>query len=205
MRASTLLFSVALGFSFVVLGACGGDSTDGDDNGGKILDSGNGEDSSSQHPDAGGPETEPGVQEAGVDVVVPDVAPDHSVEPEASVPDAEIAEGGLFDLTMPDVVLGEGGTLQDCYDCSVDNCTSDMEKCDADAKCRTILLCIFEEQCLGGPNGLDYACGLGCATKAGISGLNDPAVGIAIEAANCVSKQCGDECGLPADGGLPIP
>lgn len=197
MRASTVVLSLTVALSFAAFGACGGDSVESDDNsggtGGKILDSGDLEAATEAAAEAG-----PDVQaETG-----PDAPPDQSVEPDTSVIDAEVLEGSLFDLTMPDVTLMDGATLQGCYDCSVLNCSSEMETCEADDKCRTILLCLFEDQCFGGANGIDYACGMGCSTKAGITSMGDPSVAIALSAGQCISGNCKDDCGLPEDAGI---
>lgn len=198
-RASILLVSLSIA-SLFVFNACGGDTTESDGSGGsggKILDSGPSDAQTEAATDAA-EDTAPDVSQ--------DVSIDQSVEAEAeaALPDGDFIEGSLFDLEMPDVVLNDSGaTLQGCYDCAVASCSSEMAECEQDDKCRTILLCLFEDQCFGGANGIDYACGMSCATQAGISGFNDPAIAIALGAGQCIAGACREDCGLPEDGGLP--
>jgi hypothetical protein len=198
MRTSNLLLVLAASLALAGVGACSGDSTDSDGTGGaggKILDSGQTDAVTEVAEEAALPE-------ATVDAT-PDVAADQSVQPDTAVPDVEVSDGSLFDLTMPDVVLDDSGaTLQGCYDCAVDGCPSEMQACEDNDKCRTILLCLFEEQCFGGPNGIDYGCGMGCATKAGVTNLQDPAVGIAMSAGQCIAGACQEDCALPEDAGI---
>jgi hypothetical protein len=198
MRTSNLLLVLAASLATAGVGACSGDSTDSDGTGGeggKILDSG-------QNDVVAEVAEEAALPDATVDVT-PDVAPDQSVQPDTAVPDVEVSDGSLFDLTMPDVALNDSGaTLQGCYDCAVDGCPSEMQACEEDDKCRTILLCLFEDQCFGGSSGIDYGCGMGCATKAGVTSLQDPAVGVAMAAGKCISGACGEDCALPEDAGF---
>ncbi len=198
MRTSNLLLVLVASLAIAGVGACSGDSADSDGTGGaggKILDSG-------QDDVAAEAAEEAAVPDVAVDVT-PDVVPDQSVQPDTAVPDVEVSDGSLFDLTMPDVALNDSGaTLQGCYDCAVDNCSSEMQGCEEDDKCRTILLCLFEDQCFGGSNGIDYGCGMGCATKAGVTSLQDPAVGVAMAAGQCISGACGEDCALPDDAGI---
>jgi hypothetical protein len=197
MRTSNLLLVLAASLAITGVAACSGDSAESDGTGGaggKILDSGQN--------DVAAEVAEEAAPEATVDVA-PDVAPDQSVQPDTAVPDVEISDGSLFDLTMPDVALNDSGaTLQGCYDCAVDGCPSEMEACEEDDKCRTILLCLFEDQCFGGSSGIDYGCGMGCATKAGVTSLQDPAVSIAMAAGKCISGACQEDCALPEDAGI---
>ena len=195
LRCSHVLATLAFGLSIFAAGGCGGSSSDSDDDGSggkKILDSGTQDGTADVQPE--------GSTDAGGDVSL-----DQSVEPEGGELDAETLEGSLFDLNMPDVLIGDSGaTLQGCYDCAVASCPTEMDECQQDDKCRTMLLCLFEDQCFGGSNGIEYTCGLGCAMQAGISGMSDPAVSIALAAGQCISGSCQDDCGVPADGGLPL-
>jgi hypothetical protein len=199
LRSSRILIACVTGFAFVAIGACGGDTVESDGNGGsggQVLDS-----STPDVTTEGGPDTGADVgSDASVDAPL-----DQSAEAETSVVDAEVLEGSLFDLTMPDVEINDAGaTLQGCYDCAASSCSTEMAECEADNGCRTILLCLFEDQCFGGPNGIDTTCGFGCVQKAGITSPTDPAVSIALEAGQCISGSCQEECGLNADGGLPF-
>ncbi len=199
-RFATLVAVLAASLGLVAVGACSGESTDLDDGnggtGGRILDSGQQDVMADVQPEAG--------RDARLDVSA-DVVEDQSAESEAAVVDAEVMEGSLFDLSMPDVLINDSGaTLQGCYDCAVATCSSEMSQCEQDDKCRTILLCLFEDQCFGGANGIDMGCGMGCASKAGISGMGDPAVSIALAAGQCIAEGCEEECGLTADGGVPF-
>lgn len=199
-RCSNVLAALVASLSIIAMGACSGSSTDSDGDGGsggkKILDSGTQDVTADVQPEAG--------TDAAPDVSQ-DASLDQSVEAEAGELDAEVLEGSLFDLNMPDVLIGDSGaTLQGCYDCATVSCTSEMQACEQDDKCRTMLLCLFEDQCFGGPNGIEFSCGLSCASQAGISGMGDPAVSVALAAGECISGSCQDECGLPADGGLPF-
>ncbi len=205
MGISNLWLGLSVSLAVVALSACSGSSEDSEGAagaGGKILDSGQTDtEEASTNTDTG---TDVVMPETGQDVTtdtVSDVSADQSVTPETSVPDAPVSDGSLFDLTMPDVALNESGaTLQGCYDCAVDHCTTEMQACEDDDKCRSILLCLFEDQCFGGPNGLDIGCGWGCASKHGVTSPADPSVGIAMEAGKCISAACGDDCALPEGG-----
>ncbi|MFW5738731.1 MAG: hypothetical protein ACOC1F_00045 [Myxococcota bacterium] len=206
-RCSNVLVTLVSGLT-LALGACSGDTVESEGNGGsggQVLDSAPGVDAPSEAAaDAGGADVSPDVPEDVSADVSADVSVDQSVE-ETGLQDGEVLEGSLFDLNMPDVLLNDSGaTLQGCYDCAVASCSAEMSACEEDDKCRTILLCLFEDQCFGGSSGIELSCGLGCAQKAGISSMNDPAVSIALSAGQCIADGCQEECGLPADGGLPF-
>jgi hypothetical protein len=140
------------------------------------------------------------------DNAVPDgLNPDVSQEVDGAALDVDLLEGSLFDLALPDVLLGDsGGSLQSCYDCSVEKCSNELSKCEGDAKCRTLVLCLFGEACFDATAqmGIDQACALGCFSKAGVS-QTDPALALALSFAQCVNGECKDKCGLP-DGGFPM-
>ena len=119
--------------------------------------------------------------------------------------DVEILEGSLFDLTVPDVSLNDSGaTLQGCYDCTTTACPNQLSDCEADDKCRTLILCFFQEGCFdpSAQMGIDFGCAMNCAGKAGISSQTDPALALGMDVATCMQNDCGDACGL-VDGGLP--
>lgn len=176
--------------------ACGGSSSDNGGTGG-----------------GGGVLMEAGTDTAADNASPPDTsipetsAPDVSSEPDVTVlPDAEILEGSLFDMSIPDVTIGDSGaTLQACYDCSVDKCSSELEACQGDDKCRTLVLCFFQDECFdsSAAMGINQACATGCIGKAGIQGMTDPALALGLSYAQCVNTNCASKCGMP-DGGLQI-
>jgi hypothetical protein len=80
-----------------------------------------------------------------------------------------------------------------------------MVACNEDDQCRTLLLCMFVDQCFGGPNGYDTNCVIGCALKSGITDPNAPAAQIALSAGKCINDNCNEDCAVPdMDGGLPF-
>jgi hypothetical protein len=175
--------------------ACGGSSdSDGTagSGGGFVMDSGQPDQSAdtttgdTTQPETGQPDaSEESTNEAGVDV--------------------EILEGSLFDLTMPDVALNDAGaTLQGCYDCTEVACPDQLAACEKNDNCRTLLLCFFQDGCFDPSQqyGLDTTCAFGCAGKAGISNLQDPAVALGGDVASCMQGACPEACGI-TDAGAP--
>lgn len=178
---------------------CGGSTTESVAPGGTVVDSGTPDAQQDAAPEAADQDA---LVEASEDAS-PDVSPDVS---EDVAPDVADNEASLFDLTMPDVALNDSGaTVQTCYDCASTTCSSGMAQCEADDKCRTLVLCLFVDQCFGGtgPGGIDTGCAFGCLGQAGISDYNDPAISVAMTVGQCVNDSCSAQCALPDGGVMP--
>jgi hypothetical protein len=191
--ASLLALSAA---SIAGVPACGGSTTESQGeagHGGFVMDSG--------EPDTAGQDAATQDGETPEDSGKPDVSTNDVVQV-----DVEVMEGSLFDLTMPDVTINDAGaSLQGCYDCAQENCADKLAACEADDKCRTLMLCFFEDGCVDATQqyGVDLTCALSCAGKAGISNFQDPSAMMGLAVANCMNEACPEDCGIPPDAGQP--
>ena len=102
---------------------------------------------------------------------------------------------------------GPDSAMEGCYDCTVQQCDTQLTACNADAQCRDILMCLFAEGCLttdGGTPNLDMLCAAQCCVNAGIpSPVGNPSVKMALVVVQCLDQFCSDPCGNSneADGG----
>jgi hypothetical protein len=173
--------------------ACGGSSSDEPGTGGSggvLMEGGADTSADNTAPDTSNPDTS-----------VPDV----SQEPDATQVDVQILEGSLFDMSLDGTIGDTGLPVQGCYDCSATKCTDELAACNGDDKCRTLILCIFQDGCIDGSGqmGFNQNCLLTCAGKAGISNPQDPSVSLLLGYLQCVNGECSMVCGLP-DGGIQI-
>lgn len=132
-------------------------------------------------------------------------AKDSSAQPDTKPApmDTEIqydVPGSLFDANIPDMTFEGGKTLSGCYDCTTDQCKAEVAKCDAEPRCRGLVLCILTK-C--GGNVSDFGCALGCGSEYGVSSLSDPVATNGLAVGQCVQNKCKDACPIPTDGGAP--
>ena len=169
----------ALGLASIAAGGCGG-SVDGDAQ----------------------PAADSGADTALAVDTTPADAPKETA-PDTSAADTTVAidaPGSLFDVDIPDIAF-EGGTAAGCYDCTKDKCKAELTACDADAQCRSLVLCLATD-CAGDIT--DTTCLFGCAAAAGVTSPTDPVAAEAIAVGQCSQKNCADKCpGVPTgtDGG----
>jgi hypothetical protein len=138
---------------------------------------------------------QPAVVDSGDDtgiVIVetgPETAADAATDVEEPVPDSP----SLFELgdAIPDTTFDGGVTAKGCYDCTTDQCKSEVEACDGDRKCRFLFGCLLTE--CGGQI-TDQSCLLGCAVTAGVTSQNDPAVRKIFPIFECNQGKCSDAC-----------
>lgn len=107
--------------------------------------------------------------------------------------------GSLFDAVIPDVTFDGGKTAAGCFDCTTDKCKAEVEACDADPRCRGLVLCAMTD-CAGSFS--DYGCLFGCASKFDVMGTSDPIIPKAMAVGQCVQKECSAACPLPPDSGM---
>ena len=146
-------------------------------------------------------EENPGTQpqpDTGVTIV--DSAPDTGSAPDTSTsPDTGGSGGGsIFDAEMPDITFDGGTTAKGCYDCTITECKSQVEACDADDKCRTLFVCAFSS-CLEDLS--DFGCLASCAFSAGVTNPSDPAVQKALDIIECNQAECSAACPEIPDAG----
>jgi hypothetical protein len=106
--------------------------------------------------------------------------------------------GSLFDVAIPDAVFEGGKTAAGCFDCTTDKCKDEVAACDADPRCRGLVLCSMTD-CAG--SFTDTSCLFSCALKFGVTGTDDPILPLAMAVGNCVQKECSAACPLPPDAG----
>jgi hypothetical protein len=108
--------------------------------------------------------------------------------------------GSLFDADIPDIVFEGGKTAKGCYDCTIDKCKTEVEACDKDAKCRSLLLCALT-MC---SSFSDTSCLFGCAISAGVTSPSDPVVATIQDVGTCNQMNCSASCpAIPDGGGMP--
>ncbi len=168
MRIRQLRFAlVGLGVMFplavVTSGGCGGSSDD-------ATDAGN---------------------EAAVDVVAKDVAPDKEVvDSGPSCSDAD-----LNTITPADAALNEtGASVGTCVSCSRTNCGTYLTQCNADCDCKEAVIAFYD--CVSKGGGLQV-----CGIK-NLANLGGNAATIGQNLGFCVIGACRDQCGVP-EGGIP--
>ncbi|MCC6645433.1 MAG: hypothetical protein IT374_07680 [Polyangiaceae bacterium] len=96
----------------------------------------------------------------------------------------------LFDASIPDADLGDGQTASGCYECTKQQCDSELEACAQDSKCGPAAACVLTD-CLDNPG---ITCVGQCGFAAGITSLNDPALGLVTAVAQCTSQKCPNDC-----------
>ena len=157
-------------------------------------------------------ETTPPVTDTGISIVTDTgAAPDTTTPPKDTAPVVEdTAEafdvpGSIYDVEFPDVVFEGGKSTATCVDCAKVQCKKELDACDADPRCRGLLLCVLTD-CAGKFS--DFTCAAGCAFKFGVSGLGDPVVGKVQSVGTCINGKCTSECpSAPTgvDAGAPKP
>lgn len=96
----------------------------------------------------------------------------------------------LFDASIPDADLGDGQTAAGCYDCTKVECKMELDACAQDPKCGAAASCVLTD-CLDNPG---LTCIGQCGFAAGISSLNDPAIGLVTAVAQCTGQKCPNDC-----------
>ncbi len=134
-------------------------------------------------------------------VTIVDSTPDTGSAPDTSTPtETGTSPGGsIFDAEMPDVTFDGGTTAKGCYDCTITECKSEVETCDADDKCRTLFVCAFGS-CLEDLS--DFGCLASCAFSAGVTSPSDPAVQKALDIIECNQAECSAACPAIPDAGM---
>jgi len=156
----------------------------------------------------GGKTDEPGTtapEDTGV-VIVTDAGADTSAPKDTSTPMVDSAEtydvpGSIYDAVFPDVVFEGGKSTGTCVACAGKECKKELDTCDADPRCRGLLLCVLTD-CAG--SFTDFSCAAGCAFKFGVSGLGDPVIGKVQDVGTCINAKCTADCpAAPGDAGAP--
>jgi hypothetical protein len=160
----------------------------------------------------GGKTDEPGQStpaDTGVVIVTDSGTPDTTTPPKDTAPPVEdTAEafdvpGSIYDAVFPDVVFEGGKSTATCIGCATKECKKELDACDADARCRGLLLCVLTD-CAG--SFTDFSCAAGCAFKFGVSGLGDPVIGKVQSVGTCINSKCTADCpSAPSDAGAPKP
>jgi hypothetical protein len=123
--------------------------------------------------------------------------PDTTTTPMDTEPQYDVP-GSLFDAILPDITFEGGKTLNGCFDCTTDKCKSQVEACDAEPRCRGLVLCMLAK-CGGSTS--DFGCLLGCAGDYGVTSPSDPIASKGLAVGQCVQANCKDACPIPTDGG----
>lgn len=146
-----------------------------------------------------GPELPPedtGTVDTGVAVI--EAGKDSGTDTGSAAKDTGDVPGSLFDASIPDVAFEGGKTSGACYDCIKDKCSAELTKCDADARCRGLTLCLLVE-CGGSTT--DTTCLFGCALKYDVTSPSDPVATLALGVANCSQSKCTEKCPSAPDAG----
>lgn len=142
------------------------------------------------------PAEDTGAPDTGI-VVVKDTGTESGAADTAAKDTGDVP-GSLFDASIPDVVFEGGKSSGACYDCIKDKCSAELTKCDADARCRGLTLCLLIE-CGGSTT--DTTCLFGCALKYDVTSPSDPVATLALGVANCSQSKCTDKCPAAPDAG----
>lgn len=142
------------------------------------------------------------VTDAGADSTADTTTPKDTAPVVEDTAEAFDVPGSIYDAVFPDVVFEGGKSTATCVACAGKECKKELDACDADPRCRGLLLCVLTD-CAG--SFTDFSCAAGCAFKFGVSGLGDPVIGKVQDVGTCINSKCTADCpSAPGgDGGAP--
>lgn len=140
-----------------------------------------------------GPDSSAPAQDAAIDVFVAgDDASDADVatDGEAAVADVDNRPPCVQCITSPD-------------DAGTPGCADEIAACMADPECAGTYACALVNHCFEQPTFRDIVnCGIPCATEAGITNTNDPAIMLIYNIAVCAQARCNMPCHI-GDAAIP--